>query len=220
MKKVELKGTLRKNLGTKSAKEERRDKLVPCVLYGKENVHFTLLEKDIKQIVYTPNEYNVEIDIDGTKYQSIVREFQFHPVTDKVIHIDFLQLFDDKIVEMRLPVFLEGNAIGVRNGGKLRLPMRKLRIKALPKDLPDGLNIDISKMRIGDSIRVGDLSFAGLEFLDNDNNVVVAIKAARGALEDEEEEEEAEAAEGAEGATAEGGVEGGEAKDKEEAAAE
>ena len=210
MKTIELSGVSRAELGTKDAEKLRREGQVPCVLYGgTENIHFNVDIRDIDKLVFTPNVYLVKLAVGDVTVDALLRDIQFHPVTDRVIHADFLQLSPDKLVDVELPVRLIGNAIGVRNGGKLRLTQRKLKVKGLLADLPEAIEVNIEKLRIGHAVKVGELSFAGLTFLNAENAVVVAVKAARGAVDDEEEEEET-----AEGTTA---TADGEAKTEEAA---
>ena len=218
MKSIELKGTLRKDLGKSSSKNLRKQDQIPCVLYGNgENVHFHTHENSFKEIVYTPNAYLVTIDVEGKQYQSVLRDIQYHPVSDKILHVDFFQVHEKEPVWMRVPVVLQGSAIGVINGGRLVQKMRKVRIKGLPSVLPDELKIDISKLAIGKSIKIADLSIEGLEFLEPANAVVVLVKTARTVVlaAGEEGEEGEEAAEGEEGETAP--AEGGEAPAEEAA---
>lgn len=197
MKTVDIQGSVRSETGTKVAKQLRRDGLVPCELYGAENVHFQLKEMEIRKLVYTPDVYKVTLELDGKKYDSVIKEVQFHPVNDAVLHADFLQLQDGKPAIVAIPVRLEGAAIGVMNGGKLKHVLRKLKLKALAQDFPDVVTVDISKLRIGQQIRVKDVTIPGVEILEPANAVIVGIKTARGAVDEEEEEEEG-AAEGAE----------------------
>lgn len=216
MKSVEIKGSLRKELGKSSSKNLRKEDQIPCVLYGNgENVHFHTHENSFKEIVYTPNAYLVKIDIEGKQYQAVLRDIQYHPVSDKIIHVDFFQVHEKEPVWIRVPVVLTGNSIGVLNGGRLVQKMRKVRIKGVPGALPDELKIDITNLAIGKSIKIADLQIEGLEFLEPENAVVVLVKTARAVVLTEEESEEAEGEEGEEGETSEG--EGGEAPAEESA---
>ncbi len=182
MKKIELKGSKREVIGKKATKELRKEGQVPGVLYGgKEVVHFSIEDKQLKPLVYTPNVYLVSLDIDGAKSEAIVQDLQFHPVSDKIIHIDFLQISDEKPVIIEIPVKLEGFAEGVKAGGRLSLEQRKLRVKGLPTNLPDTLNINITHLKLGDSVQVGALSFDNLELLNAKNSVVAAVKLTRAA---------------------------------------
>lgn len=199
MKTISITGSLRDNLGKTGAKEVRKNDLVPCVMYGGGNqIHFTLGKKDFNKIIYTPEVYNALITIDGTEYSTILKDAQFHPVTDAPVHADFLSLAEGEPVVVSMPVALTGASIGVKNGGKLSTPLRKLKLKGALANIPENIELDITDLRIGMSIKVGTLKVSGVEFLDPASNVVVAVKTARGAL--DEEEEEGEAAEGAEGA--------------------
>lgn len=185
MKTFELKGTLRTNLGKKATKADRVVDNVPCVLYGgAENTHFTTTVSDIRKLIYTPEVYVVNLDIDGKKTKAIMKALQFHPVSDKVLHIDFLQLSEDKPVVIELPVKLEGLAEGVKAGGKLSLEMRKLKVKGLYTQFPENIVIDVTALGLGKSIQVGKVSLDNLEILNNKNSVVAQVKltrAARGA---------------------------------------
>ena len=202
MKTVKIKGDLRKSIGKKGSNKLRAEEKVPCVMYGGDkNIHFSVGEKALKKIVFTPNVYLVDVEIDGKEMQTIVQDIQFHPVTDKVIHVDFLQVFKGKPVTVAVPIKIVGISPGVQAGGNMQATTRKLIIKALPKHLPDTLDIDVSKLELGKSIKVGELSFDNIELLDSKNAVVVSVKLTRVAkgmaAEDEGDEEEGE--EGAEG---------------------
>jgi len=205
MKSIEVKGSLREAVGKSNAKNLRNKEEVPCVLYGKgQNVHFHVNEKVFKPLVFSPNAYLVNFDIDGNKYQAVMRDVQYHPVSDKIIHADFYAVEDKSPVWMSVPVRLEGSSIGVLQGGKLVQKMRKIKVKALPNQLPDEVVIDVTKLGIGKSVKVGSLAIENVEFLDAANSVVVLIKTARGAQAGaaEVEGEEEAAAEGTEGEAA------------------
>lgn len=206
MKSITINGSQRESVGKKATKALRNAGQVPCVLYGGDKpVHFSAPELAFSKLVYTPNAHTVVIELDnGETLNAVLQDIQFHPVTDRILHIDFYQLFDDKEISLNIPVRLVGNSRGVKNGGVLRRNNRKLRIKALPANLPDFIEIDITPLKIGDNVSVGDLPTEGYTFLHSDNTVVCQIKTARTAIIDEEEEEEGEGEEGAE-ATAEGG---------------
>ncbi len=207
MKSITIKGSQRESVGKVATKALRNAGKVPCVLYGGDKpLHFSADEISFKKIVYTANVYTAMIELEGTKYHAILQDIQFHPVTDKILHVDFYQLFDDKVVTMNIPVRLIGSSPGVLNGGSLRFPMRKLRIKALPADLPDFLNADISSLIIGSKVYVTELASEKFTILHPDNSVVVQVRTARAAIEDEVEEDE-ELEEGVEGAE-EGAEEG------------
>lgn len=200
MKSIELKGAVRKSIGKKDSKKLRFEEKTPCVLYGgNENVHFSVEKQYLKKLIYTPNVYLVDLEIDGAKHKAILKDMQFHVVSDEIIHIDFLEVFEDRPVEISIPVSLSGLAIGVKAGGKLQVLNRKLKVKALPKDLPDTLEVDITKLALGKSIKVGDVSFENIEMLNAKNTVIAAVKltrAAKGAASGATEEE-GKAAEGA-----------------------
>jgi large subunit ribosomal protein L25 len=202
MKKVSLSGSVRTSVGTKDAKLLRKEDLIPCVMYGgEEQKHFTVSRLALNKLIYTPEVYEISLDLDGTDHRTILKDIQFHPVSDRVIHADFMQLFEGKAVKVELPVLLEGTSIGVKNGGKLMQHFRKIKVQALPKDLPEMITVDITNLRIGFKIRMGDISsqFSKIEFLHPTQAVVVGIKTARGAV--DENEESAEGAEAAEAAT-------------------
>ena len=212
MKSVSITGALRENKGTSDAKKVRREGKVPCVLYGgAEQVHFLADTRDFKQLIYTPEVHQVKVNLNGKEYNTLLKDVQYHPVTDAVIHADFLELADDKAVSTAIPVKVTGNAPGVIAGGKLQQKLRKVKVKALPGQLPDFVHVDISKMQIGDSIKAGALSIDNVEILDSANAVVVAVKTSRAAASAKdaaagaapEAAKEGEAAEG-EGKPAEG----------------
>jgi large subunit ribosomal protein L25 len=207
MKTVSLSGSLRENVGKKDAAALRAQGKTPVVIYGgKEQIHFAADSLAVERLVFTPDVSIIEAEIEGKgTFSGIIREIQTHPVTDKVLHIDLLELVDDKEVTMALQVKLNGSALGVRNGGRASFPNKTLKVKGLPKEFPDAIEVEITNVRIGEKIRVGDLSIPGLNILASDDVVLFAVKTARGAMEDEEEEgeegEEGETAEGAEGAS-------------------
>lgn len=201
MKSVNLTGSARSTVGSKDAKALRREGLVPCVIYGGEQqTHIALNTKEVEKLLSTPEAFKLEIDVDGKTFTAILKDVQFHPLTDEILHADLLELIDNKKVVCQIPVQLVGTSIGVRNGGKLNLNRRKLMVKAFPKDLPDFITIDISKLRIGQSIRIGDVATENFELVNPDKLVIVAVNRTRGAVDVDEEEEEGE--EGEEGAEA------------------
>ena len=182
MKTFELKGTVRTEVGKKATKADRVAETVPCVLYGgAENTHFTTTISDIRKLIYTPEVYVVNLDIDGKKTKSIMKALQFHPVSDKVLYIDFLELSEDKEVVIELPVKLEGLAEGVKAGGKLSLEMRKLKVKGLYTQFPENIIINVSELGLGKSIQVAKVSVKDLEILNNKNAVVAQVKLTRAA---------------------------------------
>ena len=215
MKSITIKGSERESVGKKATKALRNAGKVPCVVYGGEApLHFSADELAFRNLVYTPNAHTVKVDLEeGKKIKAVMQDIQFHPVTDKILHIDFYQLFDDKEVTMDIPVRLQGNSPGVRNGGRLLFRKRKLAIKALPDNLPDFFDIDISKLKIGDNILVESLLSEDFSILHPDSTVVVQVKTQRAAVVvDDEDEEGVEGEEGTE-ATAEGGEDAGAAAD-------
>ncbi len=208
MKSITIKGSERESVGKKATKALRNAGKVPCVIYGGDKpLHFSADEIAFKDLVYTSKAHTVVVDFEGgEKIKAVMQDIQFHPVTDKILHIDFYQLFPDKEVSLEIPVRLHGNSPGVRNGGRLLFRRRKLTIKALPDNLPDFFDVDISKLKIGDHISVDTLKKDDFTILHPDASVVVQVKMARAAVvvDDEEEEElEGEAAEGAEATEAE-----------------
>ncbi|NNL01907.1 MAG: 50S ribosomal protein L25/general stress protein Ctc [Eudoraea sp.] len=219
MKSITIKGSERESVGKKATKALRNAGKVPCVVYGGEKpLHFSADEIAFKNLVYTPNAHTVKVDLDkGEKVKAVMQDIQFHPVTDRILHIDFYQLFDDKEVTMDIPVRLQGNSPGVRNGGRLLFRNRKLTITALPDNLPDFFDVDINSLKIGDNILVESLLSDDFTILQPDSTVVVQVKTARAAIEEELEDEEgleegveegaegAEATEGAGETAAEGG---------------
>jgi large subunit ribosomal protein L25 len=187
MKSIEVKGTARQiaersSEQSRALKEIRKNNGVPCVLYGgAENVHFTVTNEMLRSLVYTPTIYLVNLDIDGKKIKAILKDIQFHPVKDSILHIDFLEVVDGKPIVMEVPVQLEGLAEGVKEGGKLTLQMRKLKAKALCDNMPEKLVVNVSHLGLGKTIKVGELSFEGLELLNAKDNVVCAVKLTRAA---------------------------------------
>ena len=204
MKSVSINGIARVDLGKKFAKQLRKQENVPCVIYGgsEEPIHFYAHSNEFRKIVYTPNVYLINVIIGDNTFQVIMGDIQFHPVTDKILHIDFLRVFENKEVKIHVPVTITGNSMGVRNGGRLSLNMRRILVESMSEYLPETIEIDITELRIGDSVRVSDLSRDNITFLNNPEDVIVAVKTARAAVEEGEDEEEV--AEGAEGSGEEG----------------
>jgi large subunit ribosomal protein L25 len=180
MKTFEIKVKARKVLGKKETARLRKEEQIPCILYGgKEVIHFYGFNNDFRGLLYTPNVYLVKLDIEGDIHQAILHEMQLHPVSDAVTHIDFVEVFDDKPVVMDIPVLLKGSSEGVKAGGKIKLTKRLVKVKALPKNLPDVLEVDVTELEVGKSIRVGDLSFPNIEFVDNLKLQVVTVLSSR-----------------------------------------
>ncbi len=218
MKTLAISAKLRKGTGKTDSKALRNQGNVPCVLYGGEKqVCFYAHENDFRNLVHTPDVFIVELDIEGEKYRAVMQDLQFHPVTDKLLHLDFLQIFDDKEVTMTIPVHLEGMSIGIRNGGVLSFRRRKIITRAIPGNLPDYIEINIEDLDIGQSIFIKDLRVDKYSFLAADNAVVVGVRTARELIIEEEEEEELEGEEGEITEGEEGAVvEGAEATEKAE----
>lgn len=209
MNSVEIKGNLRTDLAKAETKKLRSEDLVPCVLYGtKEPIHFSTHANSFKKLIYTPDAYLVALEVDGKKYEAVLQDAQYHPVSDKLIHADFLVISADKPVTIEVPVKTTGNSKGVIAGGRLVVNLRQVKVKALPKLLPDVVTVDITGVTIGGTVKVKDLKLGeGVEVLNAPNAVVVAVKTTRvsksaGGVELEEEEASAE-----EGATAEAAAE-------------
>ncbi len=185
MKTLEIKAVKRDAFGKKATKATRREEMIPCVIYGGgETVHFSVNEKEIRPLIYTPNSYIVEFDIEGKKEKGVMRQAQFHPVKDEILHIDFTRVVKGKPISIDLPVRLTGNSIGVKLGGKLILSKRKIHVSAMAEHLPDELIVDVTELDLGKSIFVGDLKYDNLSLLTPATTAVCAVKmtrAARGA---------------------------------------
>jgi len=180
MKTIEIKGFKREATGKKDSKKLRREGKVPCVLYGgKETLIFYANSKDFTKLLYTPDVFLVDVDIDGTVYRSIMQDVQFHPVEDQVIHVDFFNVSDDKPVKIEVPVKITGYAEGMRKGGKVKINLRRLKIKALPQNLPDFIPVNIDKLDLGQSIKVCDLSMENIEFLNSKSIPIVSVVTTR-----------------------------------------
>ncbi len=183
MKTFDLKGTARQALSKKQAANMRKEEFVPCTIYGNgENVLFTVEKAALKSLLYTPNAYLVNIDIEGKKETGVMRELQFHPVSDEVLHIDFYRVDAAKPIAIDIPITLKGSSEGVKQGGKLQQTIRKIKISALPKDLPDTLEVDITELGLGKSIFVGDVSFPNVNILTPKTTVICAVKMTRAAI--------------------------------------
>ena len=186
MKTVSIKGTAREAVGKKASKALRAEGLVPCVVYGGEEVvHFAAPVAEFRKIVYTPNVYLINLQIDGNESLAIMQSNQFDPVSDELIHVDFLKIAENKPVKINVPVKLEGFAKGIQQGGKLKLNLRTLRVKALAKDLPDNITLNVTNLGLGESARVGDIQVEGLTMLQNASIPVATVmitRAARAAM--------------------------------------
>ncbi|MCX6228096.1 MAG: 50S ribosomal protein L25/general stress protein Ctc [Bacteroidia bacterium] len=188
MKKFQIKGTARLGVGKKDSKVLRSSDIVPCVIYGGEKVvHFQAHENEFRKLVYTPKVYETEIDVDGTKYNAFMQALQFHPVTDKLLHIDFLEIRENVPVKLEIPVRLDGYAKGIQQGGRLKANLRTLKAKGFSKDFPDEIVIDVTDLALSESVRVGDVKVAGIEILNAKSvpvATVVVTRAARAAMAD------------------------------------
>ena len=175
MKSVSINGIARVDLGKKFAKQLRKDENVPCVIYGgKEGpIHFYAHSNEFRNIVYTPNVYLLDINIGDQVFKTIMGDIQFHPVTDKILHIDFLRIFNNQNIKINIPVNISGNALGVRNGGRLAINMRRVLVEALPENLPETIEIDVTELKIGQSTRIEDISLEKARFLNKSDDVIV-----------------------------------------------
>jgi len=195
MKSIALFGNSRtsEQLGKAATKTVRNEGKVPCVLYGgPEHVHFTVYEQDFKPLVYTPNTYKVKLDVDGRIFSAILKEMQFHPVNDSIMHADFMEINEANDVILDIPVKFVGNSIGVRQGGKLMVKSNKLKVRCLPINLPDFIEVNISELGIGNSIKVAEMKMDNITFLDHPNNPIVTIKVTRASIEEAAAGKEAE----------------------------
>ncbi|MCC1484381.1 50S ribosomal protein L25/general stress protein Ctc [Winogradskyella immobilis] len=203
MKSITINGSQRESVGKKSTKALRNAGQVPCVIYGGDKpLHFSAPELAFSKLVYTPDAHTVVIALDnGTSLNAIMQDIQFHPVTDRILHIDFYQIFDDKEISMNIPVHIIGTSKGVLNGGVLRRNQRKLRVKAIPANLPDFIEADITPLKIGSKLYITELANDAYKFLHPDNTVVCQVRRSRAAIVEDEEEEEEDATTTEEGAT-------------------
>tara|TARA_B110000503_G_scaffold138814_1_gene225742 strand:- start:694 stop:1326 length:633 start_codon:yes stop_codon:yes gene_type:complete len=198
MKSITINGSKRESVGKKATKALRNAGQVPCVIYGGDRpVHFSAEELAFSKLVYTPNAHTVVIALGSDTMNAVLQDIQFHPVTDRILHIDFYQLFDDKEIAMDIPVHVIGKSLGVANGGSLRKNKRKLRVKALPTNLPDFIEADVTPLKIGGKLTVSQLANDSFKFLHPDNTVVCQVKRSRVSIDVDEEEGEEGTAEGA-----------------------
>ncbi|WP_299258456.1 50S ribosomal protein L25/general stress protein Ctc [uncultured Aquimarina sp.] len=194
MKSLTINASQRESVGKKATKALRNAGQVPCVIYGGDTmIHFAAPEIAFKNLVYTPDVHTVVIALDnGTKVNAILQDIQFHPVTDRILHIDFIQIFDDKPITVELPFKATGNARGVLNGGVLRYNLRRIKVKGFASKLPDLIEGDITNLKIGNKLLVTSIASEDFTILHPDNTVICMVKTSRTAVEDEEEEEETE----------------------------
>ena len=178
-----MSGSLRENVGKKDAKALRNAEKVPCVIYGGEKqLHFAVPYSDFRHLVYSPDIAFVDLDIEGTKFKAILQDIQFHPVSDNILHADFKELVDGKKIIMAVPVKTNGLPIGVTEGGKLMVKLRKLKVKALPEFMPETITIDVAHLKIGNSVKVKEINVDNVELLDTPNAVAVAVNMTRAAV--------------------------------------
>lgn len=202
MESIAIEGNVRKEVGKKSTKALRRESFIPCELYGgSENVHFSASKKAIKDIVYTPNLYLADLNIDGASHKAIIKDIQFHPTTDEILHIDFQELVPGTILRTEVPVRATGVAAGVKNGGKLLINVRKLIVKATPENLKDKIEIDVTPLKLGQSFKVRDIEDTGMQIMNAPGIPIAAVEIPRSlrSAEAGDEAEEGEEGEGAEG---------------------
>jgi large subunit ribosomal protein L25 len=198
MKSIEIIGSDRAAEGKKAVNQVRAAGNVPCVLYGgDENVTFAVPEKSFKKLIYTPEVFIIKLNVDGKEFDAKLQEVQYHPVTDAILHVDFLQISPENPIVMDIPVHIDGTSEGQRMGGRMIVKSRRLQVRALISNLPDRIDIDVTPLIIGEEVRISDMNIEGVEFLEPANNIIVAIRTTRVVV--EEEEETAEGVEGAEG---------------------
>ena len=190
MKQISISGTVRTDLGKKATKEIRNNGNVPCVIFGEKKdengnpiaVHVSVSEKEINKLIYTPHIYLIDINIDGTDHKAILKEVQFHPVKDNVLHVDFYEVHAEKPIVMGVPVQATGLAAGVRAGGRLMMMVRKLKVRAMYDQIPEKLTVDVTNLNLGKTIKAGDLHFEGLEMVTPKEVIVCAVKMTRAAM--------------------------------------
>ena len=191
MKSVSVSGSLRENVGKKDAKNQRRNGFVPSVLYGGEKqLPLLVEEKSFKDLIYTPEVRYVELDVDGQNYKAVIQETQFDKVTDKLLHVDFLEIIEGKHITIEIPLLIAGNSPGVMRGGKLSKQVRKLKVKGLLENIPENITVDISKLDILDTIKIEDIQLEKISIIDIPSKVVVTILSSRNVEETTEEEKE------------------------------
>lgn len=196
MKSVSISGSRRENVGKKDAKAQRSQGMIPCVVYGgKEQTMFVVDEKQFQKLLYVPEVLYVDLDIDGVVRKAIVQDAQFHPITDNLLHVDFLEVVDGKPITINLPFILKGTSPGVLKGGMLQKRVRKLKVRGLLENIPENITADISKMEINDMIKVGDIQIDNIQIVDNANKVIVSVNPTRNAVADAAEGEGEEGAE-------------------------
>ncbi len=196
MKSVSISGSLRENVGKKDAKAQRNQGMIPCVIYGgKEQKMFVVEEKQFQKLLYTPEVRYVELEINGQVTKAIVQDTQFHPITDNLLHVDFLEVVDGKPITIEIPFKIKGTSPGVLKGGFLKKRVRKLKVRGILENIPEDITADISSLDINDVIKVADIHVDNLEIVDNANKVLIAVLQTRNTVTETEEEGEGEAAE-------------------------
>ncbi|NRR92068.1 50S ribosomal protein L25/general stress protein Ctc [Winogradskyella undariae] len=205
MKSITINGSQRESVGKKASKALRNAGQVPCVIYGGDKpLHFSAPELAFSKLVYTASAHTVVINLDnGDTINAMMQEIQFHPVTDKILHIDFYQIFEDKPISMLIPVHTVGSSKGVLNGGVLRVPLRKLRVKAIPSKLPDFIEVDITPLKVGSKLYITSLENEDYTFMHPDNTVICQVRRSRLAVVDTDDDDEEEGADDAAEATQE-----------------
>lgn len=185
MKELAINGTPRESAGKKGVNQLRREGMVPCNIYGgAEHTYFYAHENEFKKLVYTPEVHQVVLNVGGKTFKAFMQEIQFHPVSDKILHIDFMQVADDKKMKVEIPVKISGTAVGITQGGRLVQKLRKMKVKALAKDMPDFIEINVANLNIGQSVRVSEIKLPGVEFLDTLNGVIVGVQTTRVVVEE------------------------------------
>lgn len=190
MKQIAISGSQRKDFGKKAAKDIRKNGNIPCVIYGEKKdengaplaIHFVVSEREINKLIYTPHIYLVDINIDGVDHKAVLKDVQFHPVKDNVLHIDFYEVHAEKPIVMGVPVQPKGLAEGVRAGGRLMMMLRKLQVRAMYDQIPEKLEVDVTKLGLGKSVKAGDLHFEGLELVTPKEVIVCTVKMTRAAI--------------------------------------
>jgi large subunit ribosomal protein L25 len=196
MKILEISAKLRTETGKAGSKQLRKSDNVPCIIYGGEsNINFYAHRNAFKELIYTPDAHIVHLDIEGKKIKAVLKDIQFHPVSDAILHIDFIEVPDSKPIIINIPIKVVGDSPGVKAGGKLRIKSRNLKVKGLLNDIPEFLVVDISQLKIGHSIKVGDLSYDKIELLDSKTHLILTVATTRGVAKDEIAEGEEPAAE-------------------------
>jgi large subunit ribosomal protein L25 len=184
MKSVSMSGSLRENVGKKDAKAQRTQGFIPCVIYGgKEQLQFVVEEAQFQHLLFTPEVKYVELEVGGKKFEAIVQATQWHPITDQLLHVDFLEVIEGKAITIGIPLKITGTSPGVLRGGKLVKKMRKLTVKGLLKDIPEEITVDISNLEINEMIKVGDISLPNLTFIENPGAIIINIASTRNVVE-------------------------------------